>query len=212
MSLPVSSEYLSLAFADDRKLIDPDYGELTLFQHPVGDLILPTGQLVACDPFVAPVSVPFNLPVPSGTFPVALTIANFGHDQRVAFASLRFQQSLPIEWRMMATGSNDPATLAPGVHFGYPVDSGTGCFMDHSAGEMLFAKMRTEPDYYKFMMAEMEKTYRHTWDWLNLPIGEANVIAFKSGLGDGIYGTYAGFNADKRIVAVVTEFGVAANC
>lgn len=59
--------------------------------------------------------------------------------------------------------------------------------MDHSAGEALFAKMTVERDYYKFMMSEMEKTYRHTWDWLNLPIGDANVIAFKSGLGDGLY-------------------------
>ncbi len=50
MSLPVSPEYLALAFADGRKLTEPDYGDLTLFQHPIGDLILPTGQLVACDP------------------------------------------------------------------------------------------------------------------------------------------------------------------
>ena len=112
MPLPVSTEYLSLAFADGRKVTDPDYGELTLFQHSIGELVLPTGQLVACDPFVAPVSVPFNLAVPTGKFPVVLTIADYGHDQRVAFASIRFQQSPPSEWKMMATGSNDPATLS----------------------------------------------------------------------------------------------------
>jgi uncharacterized protein DUF4241 len=208
MGLPVSNEYLALAFADGRKLTDPDYGELTLFQHAIGDLILPTGQLVACDPFVAPVSVPFNLRVPTGRLPVVLTIADFGHDQRVAFASIHFQNALPVEWKMMATGSNDPATLAPSRHFGYAVDSGTGCFMDHSAGQALFAKMKADPDYYKFMIAEMEKTYRHTWDWLNLPVGDANVIAFHSGLGDGIYATYAGLNADEQFAAVVTEFAV----
>lgn len=208
MSLPVSSEYLALAFADGRKLIDPDSGELTLFQHPIGDLILPTGQLIACDPFVAPVSVPFNMPVPTGTFPVILTIADYGHDQRVAFATIRFQQVLPVQWKMMATGSNDPATLEPGHHFGYAVDSGTGCFMDHSAGQALFATMKADPEYYKFMIAEMQKTYRDTWDWLDLTVGDANVIAFKSGLGDGIYATYAGLNADEQIAAVVTEFAV----
>ena len=108
----------------------------------------------------------------------------------------------------MATGSNDPATLQPGHMFGYPVDSGTGCFMDHSAGQVLFAKMNAEPDYFKFMMAEMDKTYRHTWSWLNLPMGDANVIAFSSGDGDGLYGTYAGLNAEQQVVAVVTEFEV----
>ena len=49
-----------------------------------------------------------------------------------------------------------------------------------------------DPEYSEFMIAEMEKTYRDTWDWLNLPMGEANVIAFHSGLGDGLYATYAG--------------------
>lgn len=209
MSLPVSNEYLALAFVNGRKVSNGDLGEFTLFQHPIGDLILPTGQLVACDPFVAPVSVPFNLPAPTGRFPVVLTIADFGHDQRVAFATIRFENELPVTWKMMATGSNDPATLEPGQHFGYAVDSGTGCFMDHSAAQALFAKMKAEPEYYKFMIAEMQKTYRHTWDWLNLPMGEANVIAFHSGLGDGIYATYAALNADEQVVAVVTEFGVA---
>ncbi len=54
MSLPVSNEYLALAFANDRKVPNGDLGELTLFEHPIGDLILLTGRLVACDPFVIP--------------------------------------------------------------------------------------------------------------------------------------------------------------
>lgn len=70
MSLPVSSEYLALAFADGRKLTDPHFGELTLVQHSAGDLILSTGRLVACDPFVTPESEPFNLAVPTGKYPV----------------------------------------------------------------------------------------------------------------------------------------------
>jgi len=208
MSLPVSYEYLALAFADGRKVRNGFFRKLTLFQHPVGDLILPTGRLVACDPFVTPDSLPFNLTVPTGRFPVVLSIADFGHDQRVAFATIRFQEALPVQWKMMAAGSKDPATLEPGHQFGYPVDSGTGCFMDYTAAQALSQKMNADPEYFKFMMAEMEKTYRDTWDWLNLPMGEASVIAFKSGDGDGIYATYAGFNPAAQVVAVVTEFEV----
>jgi hypothetical protein len=195
MPLPVSNEYLALAFANGRKVPNGDLGELTLFQHPIGDLILPTGRLVACDPFVMPDSLPFNFAVPTGSFPVVLSIADFGRDQRVAFAGIRFQEALPGQWKMMTAGSKDPATLEPGHHFGYPVDSGTGCFMDHTAAQALSQKMNADPEYFKFMMAEMEKTYRHTWAWLNLAMGDANVIAFHSGDGDGIYATYAGLNA-----------------
>ena len=39
-------------------------------------------------------------------------------------------------------------------------------------------------------------------------MGEANVIAFHSGDGDGIYATYASLDAAGQVVAVVTEFGV----
>ncbi len=210
MSLPVSYEYLALAFANGRKVPNGDLGELTLFQHPIGELILRTGRLVACDPFVNPDSVPFGLTVPTGSFPVVLSIADFGQgqDQRVAFASIRFQEALPVQWKMMTAGSKDPATLEPGHHFGYPVDSGTGCFMDHTAAQALSQKMNADPEYFKFMMAEMEKTYRDTWAWLNLPMGEANIIAFHSGLGDGLYATYAGLNPAEQLVAVVTEFAV----
>ena len=45
MSLPVSYEYLALAFADGRKVPNGDLGELTLVQHPIGELILRTGRL-----------------------------------------------------------------------------------------------------------------------------------------------------------------------
>jgi hypothetical protein len=45
MSLPVSNEYLALAFANGRKVPNGELEELTLFQHPIGELILPTGRL-----------------------------------------------------------------------------------------------------------------------------------------------------------------------
>jgi hypothetical protein len=37
-----------------------------------------------------------------------------------------------------------------------------------------------------------------------------NLIAFSSGYGDGRYGSYAGFNCEGDIVAVVTDFNVLA--
>ncbi len=36
----------------------------------------------------------------------------------------------------------------------------------------------------------------------------ANVVAFASGFGDGAYPSYAGFDRDGRIVAVLTDFGI----
>jgi hypothetical protein len=54
----------------------------------------------------------------------------------------------------------------------------------------------------------MERTYVHTWSWLDMPFGKGNLLAFSSGLGDGAYATYVGFDADSEISVVVTDFSV----
>jgi len=144
MTLPISVEYLSLALQDGVKS-----GEATLHHHRIGDLILPTGKLVACDPFVTPEAEPFKLLVPHGTFPVVLSVAEVATDERVAFATVPFKQTSPVRWEMMVTGNNDPSTLEPGQMFGYGVDSGTGCFMDKSAGQALAQKMNDESSFFE---------------------------------------------------------------
>lgn len=203
MTLPISAEYLFLAFQDGVQ-----NGKAVLRHHSIGDLLLPSGQLVACDPFVTPEATPFNLSLPCGEFPVVLSVEETATDQRVAFATILFKPTSPARWEMMTTGDNDPSKLKPGHMFGYGVDSGTGCFMDALAGRALTQKMNDDSNFFKTMMAEMEKTYRHTWSWLNMKFGDGNLIAFSSGLGDGLYATYAGMDSQSEVAVVVTDFMV----
>jgi len=79
VTLPFSSDYLSMALVDGLRK-----GERTLIHRHVGNLHLPTGALVACDPFVNPDVAPFRTHLPHGTFPVVLSIEEYGNDQRVA--------------------------------------------------------------------------------------------------------------------------------
>jgi hypothetical protein len=182
--------------------------EITLSHHHIGDLILPTGQLVACDPFVLPDSPSFNLTLPRGTFPLILSIAQIKTDQRVAFAIVQLSQAVPATWEMLTIGSQDISTLKEGELFGYGVDAGTGCFMDLSASRALAKRMSEQQDFYETLMAEMDKTYKNTWSWLDVKFGEGNLIAFSSGYGDGVYATYAGRDHDGHACVVVTDFGV----
>ena len=69
--------------------------------------------------------------------------------------------------------------------------------------------MRENDRFFETMIAEMDKTYVHTWSWLDTALGDGNLIAFSSGYGDGLYATYAGFDADGEVSAVVTDFGIA---
>ncbi len=203
MRLPVSPEYLKAALQDGYSVRN-----IKLVHRPVADLSLPTGRLVACDPFVCPDAEPFSLSLPRGRFSVVLIIAEIATGQRVAFALIHFSRSTPIRWEMLPAGSQDISNLKDGQIFGYGVDSGTGCFMDSSASRLLNDAMRKDPDYYETLTKEMDKTYRHTWSWLDTKFGDANLVAFSSGYGDGFYATYVGFDSDNEISTVVTDFAV----
>jgi hypothetical protein len=203
MSLPVTREYLLSALQDGYQL-----NGMTLSHRHVGDLALPSGQLVACDPFVQPEKLPFNLSLPAGTVPVVLSIAHLKTDQRVAFAVVYFSKTLPEEWEMMIVGDQDPSTLKEDEFFGYGVDAGTGCFMDKSARQSLTQRMNEQQTFYEVLMAEMDKTQINTWSWLDMKFGDGNLIAFSSGYGDGLYATYAGRDSNGHVSVVVTDFGV----
>lgn len=203
MKLPVTNEYLALALQESFKT-----ETMTLSHHHAGDLVLPSGQLIACDPFVCLDAACFNLSLPRGTFPALITIAKTDNDQRVAYATLRLRSAAPNTWVMMTAGDQDTSSLGKDEIFGYGVDSGTGCFMDVSVSRALAERMSKQPDFYETLIAQMDKTYQHTWSWLDMKFGDANLIAFSSGYGDGVYATYAGQDASGEVCAVVTDFGV----
>jgi len=72
----------------------------TLHHRYVGDLIVTSGAIVACDPeFIEESTVwPFVTRVAPGQYPLILSIAHFTRDQYVAYATLRFRERQPTHW------------------------------------------------------------------------------------------------------------------
>ncbi|QDT28355.1 hypothetical protein Enr10x_36970 [Gimesia panareensis] len=203
MGLPVSAAYLALALEKEITIND-----ITLRERNIADLHLPTGKLIASDAIVFMDPLPFKLKMPTGTFPVILSIAHIAEDQRVAFARIRFRDTVPVTWKMLSVEGEPPGKLQEGDIFGYGVDSGTGCFIDASAAKVFDEKLTSDPNYFENLLDAIERTYVNTWGWLDLPFGKGNLVAFSSGFGDGFYATYAGFDADGKLAVVVTDFAV----
>jgi len=101
----------------------------------------------------------------------------------------------------LIVGDQDPQQLGAGEYLGYPVDTGTGCFCD-------FAVIRSvKPKALKASFAaKMESSESNSFNVFNIQVGRANLIAFRSGFGDGICGTFAAFDSEGRVSAVVTDF------
>ena len=126
---------------------------------------------------------------------------------------LRFNEQAPIKWELATKLGEDLSVLSGNQVFGYGVDSGTGCFMDADAGQIIVDNTWDSETYEESLSCQLvealEENYSLGFNWANMCVDDsthANVIAFDSGEGDGFYASYFGLEAEGCIVAVVTEF------
>ena len=187
-----------------------EYGPARLQRVDAAFLEMPTGELVASDPFPIDhrLSDPFTTRLPQGRYPVVLSVVRFDDGgERVAFAILRIVDEPVKRWEPITFPGHDVATLAGDEYFGYGVDSGLGCFADACTARAYERRLQTEPTYFRKMGASLPPRMLATEF---RPQGEdgPNMIVFSAGFGDGSYATFAGRTQDGRIAAVVTDFQV----
>jgi len=187
------------------------------------DVVLPSGSIVACDAIVNVGAPPFEKRVAPGRYPVMLSVAHpttgyFSGKEYPAFVWLRFGPSRPVRWEMATRPGEDLATLNPEADddfFGYDVDSGTGCFMDTVAQRFIDDLSNEDGGVFTAeLIDEMQREYQGgPLDRLAAnvtvdPATGANLVAFMSGMGDGTYPSYWGYDASDTVVWLVTDFGL----
>lgn len=213
---------LHLALKDGQE-VESAEERITLRRRAIGELIVTSGRIVACDPkWLEQAEPPFLTPIAPGHYPVNLSIAHFPDgNQRVAYATVQVQECAPVRWEI-ARREGDAVGAAHAS--AYSVDSGKGCFMDaallyllieRSAAdaddETFYERMNIGAGYEDAIDEAMERTRVPTWGWANIspePGSIANMVVFSSGLGDGAYATYAGHDADNGLVCFTTDFAL----
>ena len=182
----------------------------------VGKIYLSSGKLVACDPVLTNDMKPFTTDFPKGEFQVLL------HKEResncVAYGEIVFEKTEVLHWEMATTEGQTVKDLADEEVFGYPVESGMGCFMDldsqNSLNELEHKLFRRKGD--DFMGIYEEFFHEHFFDengaidqYAFLKPDEEqpqNIFAFETGYGEGFYASYIGFDRNNKPVKIVTEF------
>lgn len=191
----------------------PDEGaEYVLESHSAGDVVLPTGQVVGCDPLAFPDPDPFTVTVGPGTYPLRVWVAVLQQagaewDRTVAALQLVIRDEPAARWEPALVKGQDPAELEDDAFFGYPVDAGTGTLADVAAVTALGAW-----DYEQAEAAFI----RDRAPGAPVPGGVfpavtdeasgANVVAVTSGLGDGAYPTFIGYTGSGEVASFVTDF------
>jgi hypothetical protein len=206
------------AFRDGATFHTNYLGKFHVERREVGKLDVPTGRLVACDPLVFPETQPFRRRVPPGRYSVILSIAHIPPaegkgtaDQRIACAMLCLGRRVPRRWQMAVQTGQRLRGLKPNEFYGYPVDSGTGCFMDLKAARVLDGRMHDDPDYFERLLKAAEPVSVPTRDWADFQLDTElglNVVFFSSGFGDGTYPSYWGFDGAGGLACLVTDFRV----
>lgn len=200
-----------------KKLFSKDFVESPLLESfEVGKIYLSSGKLVACDPVITNDMQPFTTVFPKGDFAVLL------HKEResncVAYAEIVFSSSEIADWQLATTEGQLIKDLAEGEIFGYPVESGMGCFMDADTQNTL---NELEHRLYHskgvdFMGIYEEFFHEHFFDengaidqYAFLKPSESHpgiIFAFETGYGEGFYASYVAYDKNRVPVKIVTEF------
>ncbi|SCE80499.1 DUF4241 domain-containing protein [Micromonospora mirobrigensis] len=191
-----------------------DAGEYVIEAYPAGTVVLPTGQVVGCDPFVGADSEPYTVTVAPGSYPARAWVASVRRDgvetdRRVAALQLVIRDEPVAGWEPALVDDQDPTALADDDFFGYGVDTGTGTLADRAALAVLegWDDDRTVGAF----AAEQDAAAGPVPGLVDAVVDEstgANVLTVWSGWGDGCYGTWIGRTAGGAVACFVTDFAV----
>ena len=158
----------------------------------------------------------FKINFPQGDFPVVV------HKEResncIAYVEIVFSDAQISEWKLATTEGQDIVELKGEEIFGYPVESGMGCFMDVETQDRLnhLEKRLFYRKGAEFIGIYEEFFHEHFFDENGAidqfaflkPDDEnsGNIFAFETGYGEGFYASYIGFGVDGEPVKIVSEF------
>lgn len=200
-----------------KKLFSRDFVESPLLESfEVGKIYLSSGKLIACDPIITNDMLAFSTSFPKGEFSVML------HKEResncVAYAEIVFSNAKITDWKLATTAGQNIKELAEGEVFGYPVESGMGCFMDVDTQNSL---NELEQKLYKNKGADFMGIYEEFFheyffdengaiDQYAFLKPSANhpgtIFGFETGYGEGFYASYIAYDKDQSPVKIITEF------
>jgi len=208
--------YLPLAYPSifesayfDQAKAQQDNQSISFHAVAIGNLQIETGKIIACDPIVMRDAQPFAQRFPTGSFPVQLSIARLGTDERVAFSRIYFSANAVAKWEFALAQGKKQIPLAGDDFYGYGVDGGQGIFIDSAANASFTRLLSKDDNLWEAVFGdETEKNYRNTWTFVLYQFPGHNLACFSTGFGDGTYATYVGYDARGNICRLLTDFGL----
>lgn len=188
-------------------------GEMAVDTLEIGDVSLPTGEILACDPLVElGEAKAYIQKTPVGKYPVRIAVVpSEDYGDRYACVKVEFSKNNPVVYELAVTGEEEKMDDAgEDEYYGFGVDAGMGCVADKKSQDeyiKYWNKLEEDgkadnpyDDIFEELLAESAKQFpkyqRTGGDWANwtIPDTELNIPIFASGWGDGYYPCYFGYD------------------
>jgi hypothetical protein len=119
---------------------------------------------------------------------------------------VRFSQARPERWELALHPGENPANLGKDEYYGFDVESGRACIMDLNALSGLGWLLNTEDNLDNGLDEYLEMDI-----WREVEIdkennSQENVIIFSSGLGDGYYPCFVGYDHSMQVCTLLIDF------
>ncbi len=181
--------------------------DFSLYGITIGKIKVVSGHLIVCDPLhIDKYGIPFTQLFPTGEFPVQLSIAKLENEELTAFARIKFSDEPVTRWEFALQKDQQPLPVGGEEMHTYGIDGGVVIFVDEAAAKVLDPK--TVENFESILFKEMEKNYREVWKYVMYNIEPHNLACFSTGLGDGRYATYIGFDATGKPCRLLTDFNL----
>lgn len=191
-------------------------GEMAVDILDIGEVNLPTGEILACDPLVElEEAKAYIQKTPVGKYPVRIAVVpSEDYGDRYACVKVEFSKNTPVVYELAVTGEEEKMDeAAEDEYYGFGVDAGMGCVADKKSQDKYIKywnKLEEDgeaddpyDDIFEELLAESAQQFpkyqRTGGDWANwtIPGTELNIPIFASGWGDGYYPCYFGYDKEE---------------
>ena len=191
----------------------------------IGEVNLPTGEILACDPLVELGEAKIYIQkTPVGKFPLKIAVVlSEDYGDRYACVKVEFSKNKPVVYELAVTGNEEEMDEAKeDEYYGFGVDTGMGCVADKKTQDeyvKYWKKLEEEEgadnpydDIFEELLEESfkksPKYQRDCGDWANfiIPNSDLNIPVFASGWGDGYYPCYFGYDEKGELCGFYIHF------
>ena len=178
---------------------------MDLYGITIGKIRISSGRIIICDPLhIDEYGIPFTQQFPLGEFPVQLSIAKLDDDETIAFARIMFSDQPVVRWEYALQEGQKQMQIMEDREYGFGVDAGVAILFDAAGKNVLNQNDMNSME--TLLFREMDKHFHNTWKYAMYSFDKHNLAAFSTGLGDGNYGTYIGFDAAGNPCRLVADF------